>query len=104
VMPSFVTDEHRKVGDAKVGCAIQHLDAAREALDAACRDLCSVINGNRAYRDIARLSDSVRDQRNELQSTLNLRTVDYALDREPVPDDFTNPHLKGCGMTPEEGS
>lgn len=98
-MPSFVTEQHRAIGCAKVSCALEHLDDARNSLDAACRDLCSVIGGNRAFRDASKLSDQTRDLRKSLGLELQFEPQ-FALDRAPVPDDFVTPHLKGCGHKP----
>lgn len=100
MMPSFVADEHRTIGKAKVKASIEHVNAAAEALDAACRDLGGVINANRLYRDIAKLSDQARETRREINFALTVHEIDFALDREPTDDDRTNVH-HGCGMQSE---
>ena len=100
-MPDYVTDHHRKVADAKVGCAIEHLNKARASLDAACRDLCSVIGANRPYGSIAKLSREVHALRRDLDLDIGIRRVDYAFDRVEVKhEDLTAPYVHGCGIKP----
>lgn len=59
--PEFTTPERIAAGAVRVHAAREHLQSAREQLDAACRDLSDVLGGSDYYHAIAEASNTARD-------------------------------------------
>jgi hypothetical protein len=83
-------------GEARLKAAIEHLHEARESLDAACRDICSVKGASRLFSDLSKLSNACRDTVHEINHSF-FTGATYVLDFEPTDKDFSHPHSRGCG-------
>lgn len=84
------------VGDARAKAAIEHLLAAVEALNAACRDLCAVNGAAHHYRAISKLSDSARSRAREIDLDHARSGRDggpYELSHDPDPREIDEPHF-----------
>lgn len=92
-----VSTRRKLVGEARASAALEHLTEARNALDAACRDLCSVEGAREAYREIAQLSNRVVVARGRLDMAFALQESPFALDREPTDEEIDKPHA-GCKL------
>lgn len=80
------------VGDARARAAIEHLRVAVEALNAACRDLCSVSGAAPHYRAIARLSDGAAEQIRDIDLGHVRYASPFALNHEPDERERREPH------------
>lgn len=84
-----------RAGDARAKAAIEHLRTAREALNAACRDLCSVAGAAYHYREISKLADGCQREIREIDLDC-ARTPGagkpFVLNHEPTDEEIDNPH------------
>lgn len=74
--------------------ARDHVDEAQQQLDAACRDISSIIGALELHRELARLSNAIKEARGNID-LLMYTEVEVAFDREPTDRDFAS-HA-GCG-------
>lgn len=91
-------DRREHMAKNRARAAHQHLQAAREQLDAACRGLCSVIGANDLYRRIAKLSDGCKELRIDLNEREHTGEP-MLFDRDVEHAECTRVH--GCGQEPK---
>lgn len=94
-LPSLKTRKEI-AGDIRAKAAIEHLNAARDLLNAACRDLCSVGGAAPYYRDIAKLADSAHNIAKEINLDHARKHRPFALQHEPSDREINEPHF-ACG-------
>jgi len=95
--------DRKLAADARVQAALEHLRSTHEVLDAACRDLCSVVGASNPYWAIVKLSRGTVDVCNDINRLYAEKPEPFTLEREPFDDEIEHPHAHGCGLRPPLG-
>ncbi len=85
-------------GDARGRAALEHMKTAREALYAACRDLCSVSGAVPHYRELGKLARAVDDIEHEMNLDYVRATHPYKLTHSATDEEIAHGH--GCILEP----
>lgn len=91
---ALVLCDEQAVGALRADAAKVHLRRAIGDTEAACRDICSVIGANDAYRMIAQATRALQDA----YRTLDVAAADGALRLDRPPDDRDRSMHAGCGL------